>query len=80
MADHGFMFKKDVSVLNSGGNTHNEPISFGPPSARIELIQNGYKLHYEDMTFKADDLEGGISMIRSWMEEKEKQAAKADKK
>lgn len=68
MSDDSFFFPDKVGLLQS-----HEPHVFREPiQARIEMIQNGYLLHYEGKEFKADNLDDGLDMIRKWMEKFEK--------
>ena len=50
-----------------------------PVRADIQLVQNGYKLRYNDKKFVAKTLDEAVSMIKSWMEESEKKAKSKDK-
>ena len=50
-----------------------------PVRAEIQLVQNGYKLRYNDKKFVAKTLDEAMNMIKSWMETAEKEAKSKDK-
>lgn len=70
------MFEEKVGVLPGKGND----FMMDPVRAEIQLVQNGYKLRYNDKKFVAKTLDEAVSMIKSWMEESEKEAKSKDKK
>lgn len=69
------MFEEKVGVLPGKGND----FMMDPVRAEIQLVQNGYKLRYNEKKFVAKTLDEAISMIKSWMEESEKKAKSKDK-
>lgn len=70
------MFEEKVGVLNKS----DDDFMMRPVFAEIQLVQNGYKLRYNEKKFVAKTLDEAISMIKSWMEESEKEAKSKDKK
>jgi hypothetical protein len=70
------MFEEKVGVLNKS----DDDFMMRPVRAEIQLVQNGYKLRYNEKKFVAKTLDEAISMIKSWMEESEKEAKSKDKK
>ncbi len=70
MSNESFFFEDAVGVIERTTNEFREPVR-----AIIELVQNGYKLQYENKKFVAKNLKEGLDMIKSWMEEKEKKAS-----
>jgi len=70
------MFEEKVGVLNKS----DDDFMMRPVRADIQLVQNGYKLRYNEKKFVAKTLDEAISMIKSWMEESEKEAKSKDKK
>lgn len=72
----GFFFPKKVGMFES---SHNEIEFSRPVDARIKMVQNGYELNYEDKEFIAKNLNEALRMIRTWMEDKEKEMSKGEK-
>jgi len=76
MTKENFFFTEKVGVLPK----HDGPMEFKEPiRAKIELVQNGYELRYEDKNFIASNLEEALGMIKSWMEMGEKESKSKDK-
>ena len=74
MGNSSFFFNKTV------GSTGNEVCGPYRESVRasIQLVQNGYELHYMDKEFVASTLDEGMKMIKKWMEEGEESAREND--
>ena len=61
-----FLFEEPVGILGGPG-THEfrEPVT-----VFVEMVQNGFKLRYENKKFVAKTLDEAMKMIRKWFEDK----------
>jgi hypothetical protein len=79
MSEGTFLFEKPVGILPK--KKAEEVEDFRPSvQVRIELVQNGFKLHYEDKEFIEPNLDAAIDRSKKWLKDQFEKAKKNDSK